>query len=193
MTKSIPRVFQTLIAAFVLFVPVAHAAPIGLVLESGITLRGTYNFSSAQAIAIAVEYETPLVLPIPIDFSLTARVGYNFGQGGGFDAGLLAKALVLNSFSSGLLGAGLWLELDARNLATNTNTFRVAFGPYLNINLDPLYATVSASLFSLTNGIYAFDLGLGVRYYLDVFAIELGFDYNTIGTAKANFGLRFTL
>jgi hypothetical protein len=192
MSKSILRVFQVLIAAFALFAPAADAAPIGLVLESGITLRGTYQFSSNQAIALAVEYETPLVLPIPIDFSLTAQVGYNF-LGGGIDAGLLAKALVLNSFSSGLLGAGLWVEVDARNLATNTNTFRVAFGPYLNINLDPLYATVSASLFSLTNGIYAFDLGLAARYYLDIFAFEFGFDYNTIGTARASFGLRFTL
>jgi hypothetical protein len=177
---------------FMLVVPVANAAPLGLVLETGITLRGTYNFSSAQAIAIGLEYEMPIALPIPIDFSLTARAGYNFSASG-IDAGLLAKALVLNSISGGLLGVGLWVDVGATNIGSNLNSFKVALGPFLNFNVDPLYATLSASLFSLTNGIYAFDLGLAVRYYIDIFALELGFDYNTIGTAKASFGLRFTL
>jgi hypothetical protein len=192
MTKSIHRVLQALSVMFVLIVPAAHAAPLGLVLETGITLRGSYQFSSAQGISLAVEYETPLAVPLPIDVSLTAKVGYNLTQGG-IEVGLLGKALVFNSVAGGLLGVGLWLEVDARNLATTTNSFRVAFGPFLNFNLDPFYATLSASLFSLTNGVYAFDFGLAGRYYLEVFAIEFGFDYNTIGTARANLGLRFTL
>jgi hypothetical protein len=192
MIKCIPKVLQTLIAAFVFMVSAAHAAPLGLVLETGITLRSSYQFSSAQAIALTVEYETPLAVPLPIDVSLTAKVGYDFIRGG-IEAGLLGKALVLNSVAGGLLGVGLWLEVDARNLATTTNSFRVALGPFLNFNLDPFYATFSASLFSLTNAVYAFDFGLAGRYYLDVFAIEFGLDYNTIGTVRANLGLRFTL
>lgn len=192
MTKPLSRVLQVLFVALVCFLPAAQAAPLGLVLESGITVRGSYQFTSAQAFALALEYETPLAVPIPIDVSLTAKIGYNFSQSG-IDAGVLAKALVFNSIAGGLLGVGAWLEVDARNLTTTLNTFRVAFGPFLNFNLEPVYATLSASLFSLTNGTYAFDLGLAARYYFDIFAIELGFDYNTIGTARANFGLRFTL
>jgi hypothetical protein len=192
MTPFLSRVFQTLFVAIALIAPSANAAPLGLVLESGITLRGSYQFSSAQAFSLALEYETPLAVPLPIDVSLTARLGFNFTQGG-IDAGLLAKTLVFNSVAGGLLGVGLWLEVDARNIATASNTFRVAFGPFLNFNLDPFYATLSASLFSLTNAVYAFDLGLAGRFYVDVFAIEFGFDYNTIGTARASLGLRFTL
>ncbi|MFN3265613.1 MAG: hypothetical protein ACK41E_02125 [Deinococcales bacterium] len=192
MKRSFARVIHALVFAFVCFVPAACAAPLGLVLESGLTLRGSYRFTSAQAFALALEFETPLAVPIPIDVSLTGKLGYDLSQGG-IEAGVLAKALVFNSISGGLLGVGLWLEVDARNVATALNTFRVAFGPYLNLNVDPFYATFSASLFSLTNGIYAFDLGLAARYYIDIFAVELGFDYNTIGTARATFGLRFTL
>jgi hypothetical protein len=192
MTGLIARVSRPFVLALLLILPIANAAPLGLVLESGITARVSYAFSSNQALAVALEYETPLAVPLPIDVSLTARFGYNF-VASGIDAGLLAKALVLNSISGGLLGVGLWLDLDARNVGSSLNTFKVAFGPFLNINLDPLYATVSASLFSLTNGIYAFDFGLAMRYYFDVFAFELGFDYNTIGFARASFGLRLSL
>jgi hypothetical protein len=192
MNIHLSRVLKSVLFAMMFFVPAAQAAPLGLVLETGITLRGTYNFSSAQAIAVGLEYEMPLELPIPIDFSLTARAGYNFSASG-FDVGVLAKALVLNSISGGLLGVGLWADVGATNIGSNLNSFKVAFGPFLNFNVDPFYATLSASLFSLTNGIYAFDLGFAARYYLDIFALELGFDFNTIGNAKANFGLRFTL
>ncbi len=185
------RVLRPIILVLLVSLPVS-AAPLGLVLESGLTARVGYSFSSNQAFSIALEYETPIAVPLPIDVSLSARVGYNFNSGG-IDTGLLAKALVLNSISGGLLGVGLWVDFDIRNFGTTLNTFKVAFGPFINMNFDPLYATISFSLFSLTNAVYAFDLGFAARYYLDVFAFELGFDYNTIGMARASFGLRFSL
>ena len=192
MTGLLSRVSRPFVLVLLMLMPLAQAAPLGLVLESGLTARVNYAFSSNQALAIALEFETPISVPLPIDVSLTARVGYNFNAGG-FDAGMLAKALVLNSISGGLLGVGLWFDIDARNIGSTLNTFKVAFGPFMNINFDPLYATLSASLFSLSNGIYAFDLGFAARYYFDIFAIEFGIDYNTIGLARASFGLRFSL
>jgi hypothetical protein len=192
MTGLLSRVSRPFVFMLMLLIPSVQAAPLGLVLESGITARVNYAFSSGQALSIALEYETPIAVPLPIDLSLTARVGYNFNAAG-LDAGFLAKALVLNSISGGLLGLGLWFDLDARNVGSTLNNFKVAFGPFMNINVDPFYATLSVSLFSLSNAIYAFDLGLAARYYIDVFAVELGFDFNTIGFARASFGLRFTL
>ncbi len=192
MTGLIARVSRPFVLALLLILPAAHAAPLGLVLESGLTARVSYAFSSNQAFAVALEYETPIPVPLPIDVSLTARIGYNFSAAG-FEAGLLAKALVLNSISGGLLGVGVWLDIGARNVGSSLNSFNVAFGPFLNFNVDPLYATLSVSLLSLTNGVYAFDLGLAARYYIDVIALELGFDYNTIGFARASFGLRLGL
>lgn len=63
----------------------------------------------------------------------------------------------------------------------------------LTINLEPAYLTFSASLLALTNGVFGFDLGIAGRIYIDVFALDLSVDYNTVGWARANFGLRFTL
>lgn len=192
MNGFLARASRPIVLALLVLVPAANAAPLGLVLETGVTARVAYNFSSAQAFAVALEYEMPLAVPLPVDLSLTARIGYNFSAGG-LDAGLLTKVLVLNSLSGGLLGVGLWLDVGANNLGSSLYNFKVAFGPFLNINLEPIYATLSASLVSLTNGVYAFDLGLAARYYIDPFALEFGFDYNTIGTARAAIGLRFTL
>ncbi len=193
MTGFLAQISRPCVLALLVFIPTAQAAPLGLVLESGITARVAYSFSSNQALSIALEYETPITVPLPIDVSLTARIGYNFNAGG-FDAGVMAKTVILPSIAGGLLGIGIWVDLDARNIGSTLNTFKAAFGPFLNFNLDQqLYATLSASLFSLTNGIYAFDLGLAARYYVDVLAFELSFDYNTIGTARASFGLRFSL
>ena len=191
MNRFCSQVLGRLVLILFVSLPVS-AAPLGLVLESGLTARVGYAFSSNQALSLALEYETPIAVLLPIDISLTARVGYNFNSGG-IDTGLLAKALVLNSISGGLLGVGFWVDLDIRNLGTTLNTFKLAFGPFINLNFDPLYATISFSLLSLTNVVYAFDLGFAARYYFDIFALELGFDYNTIGMARASFGIRLSL
>ena len=191
MNRFCSQVLGRLVLIVFVSLPVS-AAPLGLVLESGLTARVGYAFSSNQALSLALEYETPIAVLLPIDISLTARVGYNFNSGG-IDTGLLAKALVLNSISGGLLGVGFWVDLDIRNLGTTLNTFKIAFGPFINLNFDPLYATISFSLLSLTNVVYAFDLGFAARYYFDIFALELGFDYNTIGMARASFGIRLSL
>ena len=191
MNRFCSQVLRRLVLIVFVSLPVS-AAPLGLVLESGLTARVGYAFSSNQALSLALEYETPIAVLLPIDISLTARVGYNFNSGG-IDTGLLAKALVLNSISGGLLGVGFWVDLDIRNLGTTLNTFKIAFGPFINLNFDPLYATISFSLLSLTNVVYAFDLGFAARYYFDIFALELGFDYNTIGMARASFGIRLSL
>jgi hypothetical protein len=193
MTGFLARISRPCVLALLVLIPTVQAAPLGLVLESGITARFAYSFSSNQAFSIALEYETPIAVPIPIDVSIAPRIGYNFSAGG-FDAGIMAKAVIFPSIVGGLMGVGIWVDVDVRNFGSTLNTFKTAFGPFLNFNLDQqLYATLSASLFSLTNGIYAFDLGLAARYYLDIFAFELSIDYNTIGMARASFGLRFSL
>jgi hypothetical protein len=193
MNRILPRGLSALVALLILTFPVANAGPLGLVLESGLTGRVGYGFTSGGGLSLAVEYETPLELNILfVDLSLVAKAGFDFAARGA-DLGVQAKALILPSVASGLLGVGVWLDLDLWRIGSSAMTFHSSFGPFVNINLDPLYLTFSGSLFSLTNVVYGFDLALAARYYLDVFALELGVDYNTLGYGKATFGLRFML
>ncbi len=194
MTRLLARLTAPLLMALTMLVPTAQAAPLGVVSETAITATVGYSFSSGQAISLALEYELPVAVPVPVDVSITPRVGFGISSFGfGINLGVLAKVLILPSFSGGLLGAGVWFDMDFRNIATTINSFKVAFGPFLNINFEPFYATFSASLFSLRDGIYAFDLGLAARYYLETFGFEFSFDYNTIGYARASLGIRFLL
>ncbi len=193
MNRILPRSLSALVALLFFVLPTTSAGPLGLVLESGITGRVGYGFTAGGGLSLALEYETPLDLNILFtDISVVGKAGFDFATKG-FDVGVQTKALILPSVASGLLGVGLWLDLDLWRLGSTAHAFHLSFGPFMNINLDPLYMTLNASLLSLTNGVYGFDLGLAARYYLDAFALELGLDFNTLGYGKAAFGLRFTL
>jgi hypothetical protein len=193
MNRNLLRGLSALLALLLFTLPTVSAGPLGLVLESGITGRVGYGFTAGGGLSLALEYETPLDLNILfVDLSVVGKAGFDFAARGA-DVGVQAKALILPSVASGLLGVGVWLDLDLWGLGSATNVFHTSFGPFMNINLDPLYMTLSGSLLSLTNGLYGFDLGFAARYYIDAFALELGLDYNTLGYGKAAFGLRFTL
>jgi hypothetical protein len=193
MNRIFSRGLGALLALFLFTLPTASAGPLGLVLESGLTGRVGYGFTAGGGLSVALEYEMPLDVNILfVDLSLVGKAGFNFATSG-LDVGVQTKALILPSVASGLLGVGLWLDLDFWSLGSNAYAFHSSVGPFVNVNLDPLYMTISASLLSLTNGIYGFDLGLAARYYLDAFALELGVDYNTLGYGKAAFGIRLSL
>jgi hypothetical protein len=179
------------LVALSLSVSTGLAAPLGITSESAATVSFGYQFQPGSLLSIGVSYELPVQLIGFIDTSVVARAGYSFA--GGFDAGATLKAVVFPSLSGGLLAAGLWLDVNAYSLGSNASAFKIGLGPMLNINFEPLYVTFSASLLALTNGVFGFDLGVAGRYYIDAFSIEASLDYNTVGLARANFGLRFTL
>ena len=184
------RVF-TLVAAALIAHASVSAAPLGITSESAVGISFGYQYQPASVISLGASFETPFSVVPFIDTSVVAKVGVSFA--GGVDAGATVKAVVFPSLSGGLFAAGLWADVSAYSLGSGLSTFKIGIGPMITINLEPAYLTFSASLLALTNGVFGFDLGIAGRYYIDVFALDLSVDYNTVGWARANFGLRFTL
>lgn len=167
------------------------AAPIAITSETAVSINFGYQYQPSGIASIGVAFETPFQLVSIVDTSIVARAGYSFA--GGFDAGATLKAVVFPSLYGGLIAAGIWVDASGYNIGTAANLFKVGFGPMLNFDLEPLHITLSVSLLTLTNATLSFDLGVAARYYLDAFALEASWDYNTVGFGRANFGLRFTL
>ena len=186
------RVFPLLlIVAALLSVVPAYAAPLGITSESAVSVSFGYQYQPASVVSLGASFETPFSVVPFIDTSVVARAGVAFA--GGVDAGATVKAVLFPSLSGGLFAAGVWLDLSAYSIGSSLSTFKIGLGPMITINLEPAYLTFSASLLALTNGVFGFDLNMAARYYIDVFALDLSVDYNTVGWARANFGLRFTL
>ena len=179
-----------LIAVLIIVTP-AHAAPLGITSETAVSVQFGYQYQPFSIISLGASFETPFSVVPFIDTSVVAKAGFGFV--GGVDVGATVKAVLFPSLSGGLLAAGLWLDVSAYSLGSSVSTFKLGLGPMLTINLEPAYLTFSASLLALTNGVFGFDLGIAGRYYIDAFAVDLSVDYNTVGWARANFGLRFTL
>jgi hypothetical protein len=169
----------------------ARAAPIGITSESAVSINFGYQYIPTGVFSVGASYETPFQIVAFIDTSITARAGFSFA--GAFDAGATLKAVVFPSLYGGLLAAGAWVDISGYNIASNLAVVKASLGPMLNVNLEPLYLTFSFSFLAITNGIFGFDLGIAARYYIDALALDLSVDYNTVGWARANFGLRFTL
>lgn len=167
------------------------AAPLGITSEMAVGVSFGYQYQPASVLSLGASFETPFSVVPFIDTSAVAKAGVSFA--GGVDAGATVKAVVFPSLSGGLFAAGVWADISAYSLGSSLSTFKIGLGPMITINLEPAYLTFSASLLALTNGVFGFDLGIAGRYYIDVFALDLSVDYNTVGWARANFGLRFTL
>ncbi len=187
-TRAFPLL---LVTAAMLSTAPADAAPLGIVSESAVGVSFGYQYQPASVISLGASFETPFSIVPFIDTSVVAKAGVSFA--GGVDAGATVKAVLFPSLSGGLFAAGLWLDVSAYSLGSSVSAFKIGLGPMLTVNLEPAYLTFSASLLALTNGVFGFDLGIAGRYYIDVFALDLSVDYNTVGWARANFGLRFTL
>ena len=181
----------TLIAAVSIGHAPVSAAPLGITSESAVSVSFGYQYQPASVVSLGASFETPFSVVPFIDTSVVAKAGVSFA--GGVDAGATVKAVLFPSLSGGLFAAGVWLDLSAYGIGSSLSTFKIGLGPMITINLEPAYLTFSASLLALTNGVFGFDLGIAARYYIDVFALDLSVDYNTVGWARANFGLRFTL
>jgi hypothetical protein len=185
------RMFTRVLALAALLFGSATAAPLGITSESAVAVQFGYQYQPLSVLSISASYETPFSIVSFIDTSVVARAGYSFA--GGVDAGVTAKAIVFPSLSGGLLAAGVWADVSLYSIGSNVSVWKAGLGPMLNLNLEPLYLTFSASLLAITNAYFSFDLGIAARYYLDAFALDLSVDYNTVGWARANFGVRFTL
>ena len=186
------RVFKLLlVVAALLSLAPAQAAPLGITSETAIGVNFGYQYQPVSIVSLGASFETPFNVVPFIDTSVVAKAGVSFA--GGVDAGATVKAVLFPSLSGGLFAAGLWLDVSAYSLGSSVSTFKIGLGPMITINLEPAYLTFSASLLALTNGVFGFDLGIAGRVYIDVFALDLSVDYNTVGWARANFGLRFTL
>lgn len=188
--RTFARVFTVLVAVF-FATGLSRAAPLGITSETAVAVNFGYQYLGGNVLSLGASFETPFSVVSFIDSSVIARAGYAFS--GGFDAGLGAKAIVFPSLSGGLLAAGLYLDANFYGIGSNTSVFKLGLGPLLTVNLEPAYLSFSASLLALTNGVYGFDLGIAARYYIDAFAIDLSVDYNTVGWARVNFGIRYTL
>jgi hypothetical protein len=188
--RTFARIFTVL---FALFVPTAvgRAAPLGITSETAVAVNFGYQYLGGNAFALGASFETPFSVVSFIDSSVVARAGFAFN--GGFDVGVGAKAIVFPSLSGGLLAAGLYLDTNFYGIGSGASVFKIGLGPLLTVNLEPAYLSFSASLLALTNGVYGFDLGIAARYYIDAFALDLSVDYNTVGWARASFGIRYTL
>jgi hypothetical protein len=189
-----PRVLALLVALPLIassFAPSVSAAPVGITSETAVSVNFGYQYQPASVVAFGASYEMPVPLVAFLDTSVVGKAGFSLA--GGFDVGATLKAIVFPSLSGGLLAAGLWLDISAYNVASSLVAVKAGFGPMLTVNLEPLYLTFSASLLALTNAVFGFDLGIAARYYIDAFALDLSVDYNTVGWARANFGVRFTL
>lgn len=180
-----------LVSAAMLAPAPVNAAPLGITSETAVGVSFGYQYQPTSIVSLGASFETPFSVVPFIDTSVVAKAG--FALNGGVDAGATIKAVLFPSLSGGLFAAGLWLDISAYSLGSSVSTFKIGLGPMLTINLEPAYLTFSASLLALTNGIFGFDLGIAGRYYIDAFALDLSVDYNTVGWARANFGLRFTL
>ena len=167
------------------------AAPLGITSETAIGINFGYQYQPVSVVSLGASFETPFSVVPFIDTSVIAKAGVSFA--GGVDVGATVKAVVFPSLSGGLFAAGVWADISLYSLGSSLSTFKIGLGPMITINLEPAYLTFSASLLALTNGVFGFDLGIAGRYYIDVFALDLSVDYNTVGWARANFGLRFTL
>jgi hypothetical protein len=185
------RILTRVLATAALLLGGASAAPLGITSESAVAVQFGYQYQPVSVLSLSVTYETPFNVVSFIDTSVLARAGFSFA--GGVDVGLSAKAIVFPSLSGGLLAAGVWADISAYSLGSSANVFKAGLGPMLNLNLEPLYVTFSVSLLAITNAYFGFDLGIAARYYFDAFAVDLSVDYNTVGWARANFGVRFTL
>lgn len=184
------RVLTFVLTAMLTTAPVS-AAPLGITSETAVGVSFGYQYQPASVVSLGASFETPFSIVEFIDSSVVAKAGVSFA--GGVDMGATVKAVLFPSLSGGLFAAGLWLDVSAYSLGSSVSTFKIGLGPMLTINFEPAYLTFSASLLALTNGVFGFDLGIAGRYYIDVFALDLSVDYNTVGWARANFGLRFTL
>ena len=185
------RIFTRVFILAALLCGTASAAPLGITSESAVAVQFGYQYQPLSVLSISASYETPFNIVSFIDTSVIARAGFSFA--GGVDVSVGAKAVVFPSLSGGLLAAGVWADISGYSLGSSAGVFKAGLGPMLNINLEPLYVTFSLSLVSITNAYFGFDLGIAARYYLDAFALDLSVDYNTVGWARANFGVRFTL
>jgi hypothetical protein len=184
--------FARVLALLVVFLAgSSRAAPLGITSETAVGVQFGYQYLGGNTLSIGASFETPFSIVSFIDSSAVARIGYSFA--GGVDFGVGAKAVLFPSLSGGLLSAGLYLDVAGYALGSSASAFRVGFGPLLTVNLEPAYISFSASLLALTNGVYGFDLNIAARYYVDVLAIDLSVDYNTVGWARATLGLRYTL
>ncbi len=184
------RVLTLVAAAFIAHAPIS-AAPLGITSETAVGVSFGYQYQPVSVVSLGASFETPFSIVEFIDTSVIAKAGVSFA--GGVDAGATVKAVLFPSLSGGLFAAGLWADISAYSLGSSVSAFKIGLGPMLTVNLEPAYLTFSASLLALTNGVFGFDLGIAGRYYIDVFALDLSVDYNTVGWARANFGLRFTL
>lgn len=179
------RAIVAVVIAALTFNNPALAGPSAFV-ERAAQVSFGYSALGNPGLAFGVGIELPIDLPFPVDFSLGADIKY----AGSFGGDLSAKALIFPALGGNPpIGLALAFKLSLLQ-AFNTFGVRFALGPVVSFDFSPL--VVSASLMpSLGWPGFSLDVGLGVRYYVDPFAIEAALEWMTWGDLRASLGLRY--
>ena len=153
--------------------------------ERNANVQFGYSFNPGT-FALGVGVEIPIEIPFPIDFSVGGELTY----AGGVGLTVRAKELLLPSIG-GTPPIAVAVIQDLSLFDTGNGVgLKFRLGPVASFDFSPVVVSL-APLVGFGSGGFAFDLGLGARYYFDPFAVDLGLETSNFGSFLLSFGLRY--
>ena len=166
------------------FGPSALASPAAYT-ERNVNVQFGYQFNPGTLFG-SIGVEIPLEIGFPIDFSVGGELSFR----GGLGLTLQAKELLLPSLGGNPpIALAVAEELSLYDTGNGVG-WKFRLGPIASFDFNPLIVS-SALWVGFGSGGFAFDLGLGARYYFDPFAVDLGFDTSNFSTFSLALGLRY--
>lgn len=179
------RTMLTLLAVVTLAQVPALAGPSAFT-ERAVQASFGYSFLGNPGLVFGVGVELPLELGLPVDFSIGADFRFRSSWAGSVSA----KALIFPALGGnppiGLAVGTQFSVFDAGGFVG----VRFGLGPLVSFDFSPLVVSAGLGVSFGWPG-FSFDLGLGLRYYFDPFAIEAAFEVGTIGNLSVTLGLRY--
>jgi hypothetical protein len=184
-TTMVSRSIQHLLCLAALLLGSQALAGPAAYTERNANVQFGYAFN-AGSFGLAVGVEIPIEIGFPIDFSVAGELSYR----GGVGLTLTAKELLLPSLGGNPpIAVAVIQDLSLFDTGNGVG-WRLRLGPVASFDWNPLVVSL-APLIGFGSGGFAFDLGLGARYYFDPFALEVSFESSNFAAFSLSFGLRY--